>query len=237
VPKYIFIFLLILIASPLQAGSEPVEANQFDDAHLELNKFLATVLGESKEIRHDRAKKALEIAELALEEPPQSHANRLLQVASLGSLARTLGPGASVSGRYGSRSKKAIEQLIELAPNDPVSKALAGVWNLEVIRRGGGPGAFLLGASSKEGIQLLEEAYSDAPENTVILFSYGVAILSLSPSKNHEKSSQLLSEAKKHAEQNDDELSKKIIAQSEQILKLLEIGFVDEAGNFAVESM
>lgn len=200
--------------------------------------FLAAIIGKPAGVRRARAREVLGDVEAKLEAAPLSVELHLLKVAALGSLARASNFQESLANRYGSRSGSAIETLLSLAPSDPWARALSGIWNLEVKRRGGGLGAFILGASADKGIRDLEQAQELLPRDPAIPFAFGVSLLSLDAQEYARQAAELLEEAKKlAAARQTDVISPVVGHHSERLLRLLEAGRATEAGKLSRELM
>lgn len=202
-------------ASPSMGGTQDAPSGP-------LRLFLADTIGKPPAERRATASKVLKQAELALENNPKEVSHHLLKVASLGAIARSVSPRESLANRYGSKSKKAIDALMGVTKTEPWGLALAGIWNIEVERRGGFVGAALLGASFEEGETLLNRSMVMLPEEPAIPFAYAVALLSLDTEAHAERSKALLATARQLCSiQAMDPLSAPVMEHGSRILELL----------------
>ncbi|HWA23237.1 MAG TPA: hypothetical protein VG735_12640 [Caulobacterales bacterium] len=122
-------------------------------------------------------------AEAALSGAPNSVQARLQLATALGMKGRRASLEEAINADYARRGRALIEDALKRAPQDSSAHALLGVWNLEVVRRGGVLGSAFMGASTRAGIRAFERARVLAPSDPVIAFQYGLALLSLHPSR------------------------------------------------------
>ncbi|MES1201598.1 MAG: hypothetical protein ABUS57_09140 [Pseudomonadota bacterium] len=122
-------------------------------------------------------------AEAALASAPNSVQARLQFATALGMKGRRASLEEAINADYARRGRALIDEALNRAPQDPWAHALLGVWNLEVVRRGGVLGSAFMGASARDGIRAFERARALAPNDPVIAFQYGLALLSLHPSR------------------------------------------------------
>lgn len=193
-----------------------------DDPTVRMKQFLASVIGKSDKVREERAKQVLDAVDNQLEKCPRSLSLHLLKVASLGTVARATGFSDSVTHRYGSKSKAALEDLVEVAPDHPWTMTLEGVWHYEVKRRGGSMGASMLGASVKKGRERLNEAIELAGrDDPAITYAYAIALLSYKAKRNADSAERLLRTSMQVANEHPDDPASAIIM--EPIGDLLEL--------------
>lgn len=227
-----FLTLLLLLPhgeSAAQGFSSETEAMRL---------FFAATIGRTVEVRKERAEEVLSTVEDELRTQPASVEFHLLKVAALGALARASGFKDSLANRYGSKSGEAVEALLNNAPNEPWARALSGIWNLEVQRRGGGIGSFLLGASVDRGLADLEKARLQLPEDAAVPFAFAITLLSLDAREYSLQAQDLLAEAfELAADEPDDPVSEPILAQAQQLIELLQSGNDDQANEKAVNLM
>jgi len=81
-------------------------------------------------------------------------------------------------------SRTMLDRALALEPNNPWALAALGGWNLEIIRRAPlGLGGILFGANRTKGMAAFEKALVLAPNNVVIRYEFGLALLSLDDRK------------------------------------------------------
>ena len=225
-------------ASPATAETSTPSAQSVSESHYaEVESFLLSVLGQEKQERRATAEVIVEASSASVQQNPGNVSAHLTYVAALGTLARTLDPSESIKGRYGSKSRDAVQALQQVAPDDPVAGALAGVWHLEVARRGGFAGSFLLGASPQEGKALLDEALQADAANPMLPFAYAVALSAQDPKSNKSKILDLLGQCQSRASLKPSALSDLIGQNAEHLAALLGSDQHTEARTFAENVM
>jgi hypothetical protein len=168
--------------------------------------FIASVIGRDAEERRRRAQLMLDKVAAGLAETPDDPALRMLRVAALGTVARAASFTDSVTERYGSRSRDALEALEALVPDHPWTWTFRGVWHVEVKRRGGFVGAAMLGASVADGMALLDRATKALGRNDpAVPYAYAIVLLSYDAEEHAAFATTLLKAAASVAAKNDDD--------------------------------
>jgi hypothetical protein len=130
---------------------------------------------------------------LALDE--NSVEARLQWALVLGVRGRRAGVTEAVSRGYAPRGRRLIERAIALEPDNAWAHALMGGWHLEVLRRGGRTGARLYGARLATGLAEFERARDLAPDDSMIIVQYAIALIELDPQTYGDRARALLAEA------------------------------------------
>lgn len=118
------------------------------------------------------------------------------------------------------QSRKILDQAVRLEPENPWVLASLGGWNLEVAKRAPlGMGKVLFGATSAKGIEAFDRALALVPENVVIRYEYGLALLWLDRGKYRSKAQAALNDA--IALQTDDAYSRFLQNRARVLLALI----------------
>ena len=205
------------------AAEETVQAH-LDPVARPTRLFLASVIGEDKKTRRTRARSVLDETEALLSEVPDDASLLMLRVSALGTAARATGFRSSVSERYGSRSRAALEDLADVLPDHPWTLVLDGVWHFEVRRRGGAMGASMLGASLEKGeAQLARAVELRGKTDAAISYAFAIALLSFDAEENSYLARLLLLAARDVAQNSpDDETAEVLLDAIAKLLKLLD---------------
>ena len=123
--------------------------------------------------------RAVKDAEAALRLDPTHEEGRLQLAIALSLKSRDMDVMAAWSAGYGERGKKLAEEVLKADPDNFYAHGFLAVWNLEVERRGGGVGAWMLGASVESGRRHYEQARTLAPDDIGVHWQYARALASL----------------------------------------------------------
>src|SRR5262249_20461434 len=91
--------------------------------------------------------KAIADAKAAIAKDPNAVEARVQASFGLGLKARRLSTMAALRAGYGDQSKKLINEALKISPNNGWAWAMRGGWHFEIVRRGGGATASMMGAS------------------------------------------------------------------------------------------
>jgi len=105
-----------------------------------------------------RLKMAERLGREALEMAPGDWEARLQLALALSLQARALSPRAAYRSGHGQEARKLVEQILEDDPGNGYAHGFLAVWHIEVIDRGGGLGAMLMGASLDDAMAHYERA-------------------------------------------------------------------------------
>lgn len=124
----------------------------------------------------DRARKD---AEAALKLDPGHEEGRLQLAIALSLKSRDMDAMAAWNAGYGEKGKKLAEEVLKSDPRSAYAHAFLAVWNLEVERRGGGMGAWMMGASRDSARKHYDSARAIAPDDAGIHWQYARALAAL----------------------------------------------------------
>ena len=123
--------------------------------------------------------RAVKDAEAALRLDPKHEEGRLQLAIALSLKSRDMDVMAAWSAGYGEKGKKLAEEVLKADPANFYAHGFLAVWNLEVARRGGGIGAWMLGASEESGRRHYEQARALAPDDVGVHWQYARALAAL----------------------------------------------------------
>jgi len=123
--------------------------------------------------------RAVKDAEAALRLDPAHEEGRLQLAIALSLKSRDMDLMAAWSAGYGERGKKLADEVLKANPANFYAHGFLAVWNLEVARRGGGMGAWILGASTESGRKHYEQARALAPDDVGVHWQYARALAAL----------------------------------------------------------
>lgn len=120
-------------------------------------------------------------AALALDE---SHLEGRLQLAIVLSLkARPLSTRDARKTGYGPYARDLAKEVLEVDPANAYANGFLAVWNIEVVRRGGGFGARIMGAGVKKGRRYYHAAVATNPDDIALHWQYARALAALNTRK------------------------------------------------------
>jgi tetratricopeptide (TPR) repeat protein len=163
----------------LEAATLAEEAAGADDLAFAARALLAHCM--TGAVRPDAriVERAVRDAEAALRLDPQHKEARLQLAIALSLKSRDMDVMAAWSAGYGEKGKKLADDVLRADPANFYAHGFLAVWNLEVARRGGGMGAWMLGASTESGQNHYEKARSLAPDDIGVHWQYARALAAL----------------------------------------------------------
>lgn len=123
-------------------------------------------------------------ARAALALDPASVEARLQLALALGAKSRRMSTVAALRSGYAKEGRRLIDEALAAAPDEAWAHALSGAWHFEVIRRGGGVGARMFGASQTAGEAAFAQALTRAPDDPALRMQYAVALLGVDPERH-----------------------------------------------------
>lgn len=163
----------------LTAAAAAESAASADDLAFAARALLAHCMTGASEPDAAMVDRAARDAEAALKEEP-GHEEAQLQLAIALSLkSRVMDPMAAWSAGYGDKGKKLAEDVLKNDPQNFYAHGFLAVWNIEVERRGGSMGAWVMGASLDEARRHYEAARALAPDDVGIHWQYARALAAL----------------------------------------------------------
>jgi tetratricopeptide (TPR) repeat protein len=124
----------------------------------------------------DRASKD---AEAALKINPHHEEGKLQLAIALSLKSRRMDLMSAWTAGYGDRGKHLAEDVLKQDPRNFYAHGFLAVWNVEVERRGGGLGAWMMGASLDSAREHYEAAAKLAPEDIGVHWQYARALTAL----------------------------------------------------------
>jgi len=118
-------------------------------------------------------------AEAALKLDPGHEEGQLQLAIALSLKSRDMDAMAAWNAGYGEKGKKLAEKVLKADPRNQYAHGFLAVWNLEVQRRGGGMGAWMMGASMDAARRHYESARALAPDDVGIHWQYARALAAL----------------------------------------------------------
>lgn len=118
-------------------------------------------------------------AEAALKLDPAHEEGRLQLAIALSLKSRDMDAMAAWNAGYGEKGKKLAEGVLKTDPANFYAHGFLAVWNIEVERRGGGMGAWMMGASLDAARRHYEAARTLAPDDVGIHWQFARALAAL----------------------------------------------------------
>ncbi len=113
-------------------------------------------------------------------------------------------------------SRRLLEHAVDIAPDNPRVKGQLGIWNLDVIRRGGEDGAKRLSADETLGLSLWREALAGQPDDIVLAAHGAFVLLDMNPDLYSEEAVGVLKSTAARPPEN--RLEEAMIARVDQVL-------------------
>lgn len=163
----------------LTAAADAETAAGADDLAFAARALLAHCMTGISEPDAALVDRAARDAEAALKEEP-GHEEAQLQLAIALSLkSRDMDAMAAWTAGYGERGKKLAEEVLRSDPRNFYAHGFLAVWNIEVERRGGSMGAWMMGASLDDARRHYEAARQLAPDDVGVHWQYARALAAL----------------------------------------------------------
>lgn len=177
--------------------------------------------------------RAVRDAEAALKLDPGHEEGRLQLAIALSLKSRAMDAMAAWSAGYGEKGKKLAEEVLKADPRNFYAHGFLAVWNVEVERRGGGMGAWMMGASLDAARRHYDNARALAPDDVGVHWQYARALAALDLGRHWSEVKVVLERAVAAAAA--DHVEQVMQARSEQLLAALETGNRDAAQKLARE--
>jgi len=163
----------------LEAAGLAEQAAGADDLAFAARSLLAHCMTGSAAPDVRVVERAVRDAEGALRLDPTHEEGRLQLAIALSLKSRDMDLMAAWRAGYGERASKLAEEVLRADPGNFYAHGFLAVWNLEVARRGGGMGAWMLGASVEAARQHYEQARALAPDDVGVHWQYARALAAL----------------------------------------------------------
>lgn len=219
----------------LAAASTAETAAGADDLAFAARALLAQCMTGSSEPDPGLVDRAVKDAEAALKIDPGHEEGRLQLAIALSLKSRPMDAMAAWSAGYGEKGKKLAEGVLKSDPRNFYAHGFLAVWNVEVERRGGGMGAWMLGASLDAARKHYDSARLLAPDDVGVHWQYARALAALDLNRHWNEVSTVLSRAM--AAVATDHVEQVMQARAEQLLGALQAGDRDAAQKLAREML
>lgn len=127
--------------------------------------------------------RARQNSEHALRLAPDLNEARLQLAIALALKSRPMDAMAAWNAGYGEKGRKLAEQVLKSDPANIYALGFLAVWNIEVQRRGGGMGSWMMGASLDKARDYYAAAANLAPDDIGLHWQYARALVSLDAKK------------------------------------------------------
>ncbi len=199
------VVVLILICSPLASAEPSARLSAFvegryleavslaeaepssDSLAFAARSLLAEAMSAETQVPSPTlAEDAERFARRALEADPQHIEGRLQLAIALSLRARPMSTQQARKSGYGTEAKKLAESVLDDDPDNFYAHGFLSVWHIEVVRRGGGLGAAVMGASVKKAKRHYQRAIAIDPEDASTHWQYARALAALNARKYRE---------------------------------------------------
>lgn len=175
------------------------------------------------ESQTDLLRQAAEDARAALELDPEFVDAHLQLAIALGQLGDLRDPVSAHLLGYGHEGKLHLDRALELAPDDPWTHALLGIWHLQIVRRAGAMLAEeLYGASEADGVTFCREALVLAPDDPNLGFGCAVSLLELDGARYRADALALLEAIKSRTPE--DEADRLVLQEAGRVVERVKAG-------------
>ncbi|RYD87974.1 MAG: hypothetical protein EOP61_34505 [Sphingomonadales bacterium] len=134
-------------------------------------------------------------AEAALKLEPGLDDGRLQLAIALALKSRPMDAMAVWSAGYGEKGRKLAEEVLKSDPANAYALGFLAVWNIEVEKRGGDMGAWMMGASLDKARDYYTAAANLAPDDIGLHWQYARALTALDAKKHGNEAMNALSRA------------------------------------------
>jgi tetratricopeptide (TPR) repeat protein len=160
----------------MEAAALAEEAATADDLAFAARSLLAHCMTGSAAPDARLVERAVRDAEAALRIDPDHEEARLQLAIALSLKSRDMDLMSTWAAGYGEKGRKLAEDVLRSHPQNFYAHGFLAVWNLEVMRRGGGMGAWVMGASAEASRKHYDQARSLAPDDVGIHWQYARAL-------------------------------------------------------------
>jgi len=160
----------------IEAAALAEEGASADDLAFAARSLLAHCMTGSAGPDARLIERAVNNAESALRLDPDHEEGRLQLAIALSLKSRDMDLMAVWAAGYGEKGRKLADDVLKSDPRNFYAHGFLAVWNLEVMRRGGGMGAWVMGASVEASRKHYEQARALAPDDVGIHWQYARAL-------------------------------------------------------------
>ncbi len=178
------------------AAAQEAEADAgADDLAFAARALLAYCLTGAGEPDDAIVERASRNAEAALKLEPAHEEGRLQLAIAMSLKSRRMDVMGAWTSGYGKKGRKLAEDVLKADPTNFHALGFLAVWNVEVERRGGGLGAWAMGASLDKARSYYDAATRLAPDDIGIHWQYARALVALEASDRAAEASRALARA------------------------------------------
>lgn len=134
-------------------------------------------------------------AEAALKLEPDLDEARLQLAIALSLKSRPMDAMAVWTAGYGEKGRKLAEEILKSEPDNFYALGFLAVWNIEVLKRGGDMGAWMMGAKLDKARDYYAAAANLAPDDVGLHWQYARALVALDPKKHRNEATNALERA------------------------------------------
>ena len=163
----------------MAAASDAEAAASADDLAFAARALLAYCMTGTEEPDAAIVDRASKDAEAALKLEPAHEEGQLQLAIALSLKSRPMDTMAAWNAGYGEKGRKLAEEVLKADPSNFYAQGFLAVWNVEVERRGGGFGAWVMGASIDKARSHYRAATELAPDDVGIHWQYARALAAL----------------------------------------------------------
>lgn len=163
----------------LAAATAAEAAAGADDMAFAARSLLAHCMTGTERLDPAILERARRDAEAALQLDPGHDEGRLQLAIALSLKSRDMDAMAAWNAGYGEKGRKLAEDVLKSDPHNQYAHGFLAVWNLEVEQRGGGMGAWIMGASRDDARKHYDLARALAPDDVGIHWQYARALAAL----------------------------------------------------------
>jgi tetratricopeptide (TPR) repeat protein len=163
----------------LEAAALAEQVAGADDLAFAARALLAYCMTGSAEPDARVVERAVRDAEAALRLDPEHEEGRLQLAIALSLKSRAMDVMTAWSAGFAEKGKRLAEEVLKADPRNVYAHGFLAVWNLEVVRRGGAVGAWMLGASTGSGRSHYDKARALAPDDIGVHWQYARALAAL----------------------------------------------------------
>jgi len=179
----------------MAAAQEAEAAAGADDLAFAARALLAYCMTGTQEPDAGIVERASKDAEAALKIEPDHEEGQLQLAIALSLKSRRMDAMAAWNAGYGEKGRKLAEAVLKADPSNYYAYGFLAVWNVEVERRGGGFGAWVMGASLDKARSNYQMALRLAPDDVGIHWQYARALAALDAKAHAQEVAQALDRA------------------------------------------
>ena len=158
----------------VEARTAALAEETVDGLNLACEVMAAEIMLMRVEDTRDHAKEAIRLTAQALDQDPDNIDAKFLRALHTGFRTRSSSAFTIMTRGLIGKTRRAIEEFEQAAPDDPRVGALYGAWHLGIVRAAG-DGRF--GASLEDGLAAYDRAVSAQPDDIVVMSNYAFSLI------------------------------------------------------------